>query len=83
MILKPPTKVLILHKIWGMLCPPMIGFSSPQKISPWNGHFLLVCESFLPQKFPAIQYIPSNEQPATQQASNYNCKMKKIIIIMR
>ena len=37
--------------------PIMIGFSIPRKFSPQNGHFLLIRESFLPQKFPAIRYM--------------------------
>ena len=42
--------------IW--VCPyqPIIGFNILQKISPWNGHFLLISEHFLPQKYPAIWY---------------------------
>ena len=37
----------------------MIGFSIPRKFSPQNGHFLPIHESFLPLKFPAIQYYAS------------------------
>ena len=33
-----------------------VGFSTPWKISPRNAHFLQIRESFLPRKFPAIQY---------------------------
>ena len=40
----------------GMPYPPMTGFSIPRKFSPRNGHLLPICESFLPQKFPTIQY---------------------------
>ena len=41
---------------FGVPYPLMIGFSIPRKFSPRNGHFLPICESFLPRKFPAIQY---------------------------
>ena len=48
--------------------PPMIGFGIPWKFSPRNNHFLLIRESFLPRKFPAIRYyghdIESNYWPS-------------------
>ena len=40
----------------GVLYPPMIDFSIWRKFSSWNGHFLPICETFLPQKFPARWY---------------------------
>ena len=46
-----------LHEIWVCPCQPMIGFSIPRKFPLRNGHFLLICEGFVPRKFPAIQYV--------------------------
>ena len=45
-----------LHKIW--TCPTR--FNILRKFSPPNGHFLLICESFLPWKFPVVYtvYLP-------------------------
>ena len=54
-VLEPSTEVFSTK--FGRAVPTMIGFSILRKFSLWNGHFLPICESFLPRKFPATQYI--------------------------
>ena len=56
-VLEPPAKVFRWNL--GVPYPPMIGFRIPQKFSPQNDHSL-IRESFLPWKFPAIQYPHTN-----------------------
>ena len=42
---------------FGCAVPTHDWFSIPQKFSPQNVHFLPICGSFLPRKFPVIQYF--------------------------
>ena len=37
-----------------MATPMQTGLTVPWKFSSWNLHFLLICKSFLPRKFPTI-----------------------------
>ena len=56
--LEPPMKVFSMKLgAYRTHLHCIIGFIIPQKFSPQNGHFLLISESFLPRKVPAIRYI--------------------------
>ena len=47
----------LLHKFGHVPPTYKIELAFSEKFSPWNYHFLLIRESFLPQMFPAIWYL--------------------------
>ena len=50
------TRESFLHKLLGRPYPLCNQFNILRKFSPRNAPFLLIRESFLPRKFPAIRY---------------------------
>ena len=51
-----PTCKSFLHKILGVPYPPIDIYNWFSILRKRSAHFLLIRESFLPQKFPAIRY---------------------------